>query len=383
MRYDILIVGAGVTGLATALRLAKSGFEVAIVDKQSMGLPDGKAHPLRYVAVNQSSEALLKRIEAWPSSEAVSPYREMAIWDAKSAGELNFSSLQLAIPELGYIISEAALKKALFNELLALNSVSLFEHTELSSMEVGTDSVKLLTKTGAFTARLVIGADGADSWVKQQLAINTQSRPYQHLATIATVTTEKTHRKTAYQVFTTVGPLAFLPLQDPHQCSIVFSAEIDYANQLRVMDDEAFASELEKQFHSRLGRIGKLSERVTFPLFERHADNYVSERVALLGDAIHTIHPLAGLGMNLGLKDVAVLTDLLIEKRETFDSYSTLRAYERSRRGHNTYILSLMGLIKKAFANDSPLSSLRGLGMNLLDQNAWLKKKVCEQALMS
>ncbi len=374
---DVIIVGGGISGLATATALAKLGLKVTVIDKAPLSLARPIAHPLRYVAINAASKTFLQSLSAWPKENEVSSYQKMFIWDEGSNGQVSFEATEFALPSLGYIVSE----KALLEEIARLDSVCLVGDSLLDEICID-DLVSVHCQTGVKKAKLLIGADGANSWVKKTLNFTTKEKPYGHHAIVATVTMEKSHQQTAFQRFTQSGPLAFLPLSNEHQCSIVYSCDARTHQTLMGADDNTFLKKLSEDFEYQLGQITAVSERIAFPLVERHCREYVRPHVALIADAIHTIHPLAGLGLNLGLKDVASLVKAISKNTDNVGEYRLLRAYERERKGHNTFVLSLMSAIKNGYALSGLPAVLRGFGMNLIGNSSLAKRAIIKQAMM-
>lgn len=381
MGSDVIIVGAGVSGLAAACALGQQGLHITVIDKSPLSIHHVNAHPLRYVAINESSRQFLESLNAWPVTTDVSPYQRMTVWDQGSTGRMEFDATELAKPFLGHIVSEKALKFALLQQIATLNCVELIGECLLDDIHID-NGVTLHSQLGVKKAKLLIAADGANSWVKKALNFSTSEKSYNHHAIIATVSTKLPHQQTAYQRFTDAGPLAFLPLQDPHQCSIVYSCHKEKYQQLLSSNDDTFKKKLAEDFDYQLGQITETSERISFPLTERHCKEYVRPHIALVADAIHTIHPLAGLGLNLGLKDIASLANYIKKNPNKIDSYQVLRAYERDRKGHNTLILNLMSAIKNTYALTGIPAMIRGFGMNLVGQSGVIRRVIIKQAMM-
>lgn len=383
MDTDISIVGGGIIGLSTALGLSDYDLNVSVFDTKALSLSENSEN-LRVYAINQGSIHLFEKLRVWDTIKKtrVGAYEKMHVWDEGSHGVLHFDCVEFAKAYLGYIIEENVIRNALLARLKTKENVRLLPETTLTDVETKEDSIILHGNNRLYKARLLLGADGANSWVKKQLAFNSHEKPYGHHALIATLTLEKSHEKTAWQIFTKHGPLAFLPLSDQHRCSIVFSANKEMINELMSLNDDLFCKAIKKLFQCKLGNVVKTSKRISFPLIERHTRQYVKPRVALLGDALHTIHPLAGLGVNLGLKDVADFLTCVGENPEELDSFSTLRRYERMRKGHNSLVMKTMAGIKHMFSPQGMPSSIRGAGMNFISNCMPLKKIIIQQALM-
>lgn len=382
MKKEIVIVGGGVVGLAMAASLAKLPVQIAVIDAKPFKQPNISETDLRVFAINPASQKLLTNCAAWSELDMarVSAYRNMYVWDQCSDGVLDFKAQQLAKADLGHIIEQTNLLQALLKVVRAQDNISLLGEQQLKHVTTTPEQVFLETAEQTIQARLVIGADGANSWLRSELDFNCQATAYQHHALVCNVEVEHSHQQTAYQIFTEEGPLAFLPLVDEHQCSIVWSVPPQQAKALSELSKEDFMQALEQAFQSKLGKMTAVSQRVHFPLVERVVSPYVKPRVALIGDALHTIHPLAGLGMNVGLADVATLSQVIVEDIVNFDAFKTLRKYERNRKGAVMATTKLMSLIKHSFSKQGLPPMLRSLGMNFISSNTLLKRKIIDLA---
>lgn len=381
----IIIVGGGVIGLSVALGLSRLGHECVVLDAKALQSDETTQPDKRVYAINDASRCLFESLNIWEamSKTRVSPYEKMIVWDARSDGTLSFDCVELAKKQLGFIVEERVMRNALIQALSQCSNVLLNGHSTLQGLERKTDEIILQTDKRLFKGQLLIGADGANSWVKKQSEFETKQRAYHHHALVSTIQTEKPHGKTAWQIFTNQGPLAFLPLSDPHLCSIVYSSPKAYTDNLMGLTEPDFLKRVECDFESRLGRLVKTSDRTAFPLFERHTLNYVKPRIVLMGDALHTIHPLAGLGVNLGLKDVACFLACAEHATTELDHFRVLRQYERQRKGHNTMVIKGMAAIKALFSFGGLPAFYRGWGMNLLSQSPFIKNQIAQLAFMS
>ena len=383
MKKDIIIIGGGIVGLAAAASLASLSLDVAVLDAKPIVKDNNPGLDLRVYAINAASQALFESLNAWPSladKELLSAYRNMHVWDANSDGILSFDAQELGQQQLGHIIEERRLKNALLSVIDELPNVSLHGDCQIESVDVNDEAVFLQTSLGDISAKLIIGADGANSWLRQTLAFNCEATPYPHHAIVCHVTTEKEHRKTAYQIFHHDGPLAFLPLLGKNQCSIVWSLPPEKAKVLMAKSDDDFMHSLSDAFQQKLGNVLTVSKRVSFPLIERKVTPFVKSRVALMGDALHTIHPLAGLGVNLGLSDVVSLKRSIVESMSDFDAFRTLRHYERSRKAEVLALTALMSLLSKMFSASGIPSWMRCKVMNLISQSLFLKSRIIQFA---
>ncbi len=385
--FDIVISGAGLVGLALAAALGREGFSVAILEAREP-VHDWPADSidLRVYAISRASQRLLDALGAWPAiAPLAQPYREMHVWDAGSEGEIHFDSAELGEPDLGHIIESRVIERALLDVVESTGAVTRFCPARLQTFEyddgrqhIGLDDGKSLT------ARLLIGADGKHSRVRDLAGIHVQVSDYGQQALVAVVETEKPHQETAWQRFLPSGPLAFLPLHDG-RCSIVWSATSSKAQTLLALDDQAFCRALGEAFEYRLGEIRTVGDRVLFPLQAQSAEAYVKPGLALVGDAAHVVHPLAGQGVNLGLKDVQALADELHAARESGrnpGAFSVLRRYERARRGDNQLTLAAMSAFKQLFGSTlTPVRLARGLGLKLFDRATPVKAQIIRSAM--
>ena len=381
--FDLVVVGGGVVGLTAALAMVRRGFSVALVDAGTLSVNLTTPDP-RVYAINQASEALLQELGVWQRLEQtrVSPYRHMYVWDAANGADIEFDARMVAAEHLGHIVEESVLKQAL---LEALNeekdSLSLFPNQKVVAVESSTDKIRVDGDQKSWQGQLLMIADGANSPCRQLLTVALTSWSYHQQALVALVNTEHAHQHTAYQVFNSKGPLAFLPLIDQRQCSIVWSTTATHAEQLMALSDEEFNEHLTTAFASKLGQAKVVGKRYQFPLTMRHAKQYSGQRWLLLGDAAHTIHPLAGLGLNVGLADVATWLACLDENKNLLTSKKTLGSYQRQRKYAVWQIIAMMDVLKTLFTNPlPPVIALRGLGLGACNRLLPLKRMFIEQA---
>jgi 2-octaprenylphenol hydroxylase len=414
-KFDVLIVGAGMVGLTLALALRKtSQLSVALVDNNPVAdITDVDDElDVRVSAINIASKNIFEHIGVWSAIEQsrAQAYQNMHVWDKSGVGKLDFfagdNNSALAEENLGWIIENKVIRHSLWQKAQADEGISFFTDNKLASIAVGESEVfasfahsaESSTPSMPILAKLLIGADGANSWVRQQMNMEMFFKDYDHNAIVATVKCSQGHQNTAWQVFLSSGPLAFLPLASPNNdlCSIVYSTSPDDANRLVNLDEVSLAKELTAASDGKLGDISLVSERFTYPLKMRLVQDFVKDRVVLVGDAAHTIHPLAGQGVNLGLLDAIGLVDTLtggvsINKdnnvnkptdRNDIANQQALKAFSRWRKSEATEMIAAMAAIKEAFApKPAPLALLRGLGMNLLNNISPIKSKLIMEAL--
>jgi ubiquinone biosynthesis UbiH/UbiF/VisC/COQ6 family hydroxylase len=320
--FEVVVVGAGPIGLSTAMLLArKTGIapaRIAIVDRHIPAPVDPRSLPvdLRVFALSRASERVLAAADAWSDIRAAraNPYERMQVWHADvpphGGDALVFDAAELGERDLGVIAENNVLQASL--AAAARRAGITLEQAEIDALVIERDAAVLQAGQRRLRARLVVGADGAQSRVRELAGVFAARASYGQVALVAMVSTAKPHQRTAWQRFLGDGTLAFLPLADG-QSSIVWSLPTARAEKLLVAPPPDFESELEKDFDAALGATRLTSERLKFPLWRLSADHYVTERVVLVGDAAHVVHPLAGQGANLGLLDAAALADVLAE----------------------------------------------------------------------
>ncbi|MEA3278914.1 MAG: UbiH/UbiF/VisC/COQ6 family ubiquinone biosynthesis hydroxylase [Pseudomonadota bacterium] len=388
LQFDLVVVGAGMVGAALACACLGKGWRLAVVESREpqRAWPAGEVD-LRVSALNRASQRILERLGVWGRMLELeaSPYREMRVWDAVGRGSIHFDSADLGEQNLGHIVENRVTQLALWERLSQAEEVTLLCPSTVNEISLTPDAALLdLVDGRRISARLLVGADGRDSRVRDRVGIATRGWAYDQRAIVANVEVQDWHRETAWQRFLPSGPLAFLPLSDG-RCSIVWSVTEPRAQELLALDNAGFRSELEEAFERRLGAIGKIGPRAAFPLRLQHADHYVQPRLALIGDAAHAVHPLAGQGVNLGFLDAAELAAALDEAREhgrDIGGMWALRRYERARRGENMLMLGAMDGFKRLFSNSvRPLAVLRSAGLAAADRLAPVKQLFMRHAL--
>ena len=380
---DVAIVGAGMVGAALALDLARRGFDVALIESRAPASWRAEDEvDLRVVALAASSVALLRRLDVWTAivSARASAYRRMRVWDALAPGSLGFDAAEEGASALGYIVENKLIQSVLWQAVERHGDIALRcpARVVASEFDAGGAARTLTFEDGSqLRARLVVGADGAESALRGLLGIETRDRDYAQRGIVAHVAHERAHEATAWQRFLPDATLAFLPLVDGRS-SIVWSVANDEAERLLALDEEAFRAELGAAFDFRLGAITATTKRAAFPLRLRLAERYIGPCFALVGDAAHVVHPLAGQGVNLGFRDAVELADVLDDARERkadFASAQALRRYERRRRSDNAISAQAFDAIQRGFGSDNTaLAALRGAGLALVDRVTPLKR---------
>ncbi|WP_159565911.1 FAD-dependent 2-octaprenylphenol hydroxylase [Budvicia diplopodorum] len=386
--YDVVIAGGGMVGLALACGLQGNGLRIAVVEPQQ---PDDRlpVNPaLRVSAINAASERFLDYLGVWKGITALrtSPYSSMDVWDRDSFGNIAFRASDYGYSHLGHIVENAVIQKALWQKAASSPDITLLAPAKLKQVMRGENEAFVTLEDGRMlSARLVVGADGADSWLRHHADIPLAFRDYGHHALVATIRTDEPHNGCARQVFHGDGILAFLPLWQPDLCSIVWSLSPEKAEQMQHLDDAQFNYQLAIAFDNRLGRCSVESERAVFPLTARYARSFAAHRLALVGDAAHTIHPLAGQGVNLGFMDAAGLVSeikRLQKAGKDIGNYLYLRRYERSRKQSAAVMLAAMQGFREAFDGDNPAKKLlRDIGLKLADTLPGVKPHLVHQAM--
>ncbi|WP_137222823.1 FAD-dependent oxidoreductase [Shewanella sp. MEBiC00475] len=385
--YDVAIVGGGMVGLATAIGLANADLNVVVIDAGATQAVSGEPK-LRVSAINKASQQLLENLGAWQylDDSRISPYQKMAVWDKDGLGKIEFDANSIGEAYLGSIIENDAISFSLAKRASEIANLTHIEGQRLERIAFGEREAWLTLASGDnISAAVVVAADGANSWVRQQCSIPLTFWDYGHHAIVATVRTELGHDATARQAFLPGGPLAMLPLYDDNLCSIVWSVSPDQAQHLLALDEAEFSKALTAALDGRLGMCQVISERQSFPLRMRYARHFARHRLVLAGDAAHTIHPLAGQGVNLGFLDAASIIDTFTELHDQgkdLGEYSHLRALERWRKADAMEMIATMEGFKRLFAGSNPLKkAMRDIGLTLVDNVAGLKTVFIKQAM--
>lgn len=384
--YRVIVIGSGAVGATLACQLARRGVRTALVEAREPPDFDADNVDLRVFAISRATQRIWSHLGAWDEMRAsrVSAYRAMEVWDACGRGRIRFDAAELGEPDLGHIVENRLIQSVLFKLAHSLDALDVFCPASPEAMALEPERAKITLADGrVLEAELVVAADGARSSIRELAGIEVQTHAYAQKALVAHVRGERAHGETARQVFLPEGPLAFLPLSDG-RCSIVWSADDARAQALLALDDTAFLAELTQASEGALGTMIETTPRASFPLAAMHAERYVLPRLALIGDAAHTVHPLAGQGVNLGVLDAAVLAEVLERTMDGGDlgELALLRRYERWRRGENLSMQTAMSGFKALFGSRLPLlPSIRSAGLGLVDRLGPVKSELMRRAM--
>ena len=389
--YDVIINGGGMVGATLACLLAKQSLKVAVIEAfETTPFTSGDEYDLRVSAISRASQNAFIEAGVWDDIIAMraTPYEAMDVWDSEGEGNVRFEAAELGEPELGHIIENKVIQLALNNALKKTDAVTLYQPNKLQDFQLSKqvidnkDKVVVTLDSGdQLSTALLVGADGANSQVRKLAGIDFEQDDYGQSGLVAVVNTEKPHEFTAWQRFQPTGPLAFLPLSDGSS-SIVWTLPADRADYYLALNKTDFKTALAEAFDYKVGKITKVGQRAAFPLKGSQASSLIAERVALVGDAAHTIHPLAGQGVNLGIKDAVELATQLSAASSDLGSHKLLRRYERARRGDNLITMRAMEGFRLLFGHSaSPVISARNFGMKLFNQTPIIKNEVIRKAM--
>ena len=374
--YDILIIGGGLVGASLAVALGQAGLAVAVVEASPLFPVDQQpSYDERSIALAQGSQGIFAALGLWESlQDQVCPIHTIHVSDRGHFGFTRLRREEQGVPALGYVATARVLGQTLLERLRTLKTVRILAPAQLIDFQLLGDSVStrlmLEDRTLECRARLLVAADGAQSSVRDQLGIQSIRRDYDQTAVIANVTAERDHQHVAYERFTDTGPLALLPMSG-QRCALVWTVRSDQTDDIMALDDGQFLSRLQERFGYRLGRFVKVGRRHAYPLQLLRARECIRPRMALIGNAVHTLHPVAGQGFNLGLRDVAALAEVVIDaKRQGVDigEASVLRRYADWRQADQRRVVAFTDSVVRLFGQSlPPLAWLRDAGMLALD----------------
>jgi len=387
MDSEVVIIGAGVAGSSLALALAKEGMDVCLIDK---GAPEikGDIYKGRTTALNLASLDFLEGLGVRKDIQNyLTPFKNIYVWDSEGTSSLDFSSDEIGQPKLGDVVTNNAILTGILALLADHKNLRFLSKDSLKTLDPQKELIKVCTEGGeSISCKLVVGADGGLSSVRELSSIKIRTWSYEQEALIANLKAEKSHKNIAYQVFTKNGPIALLPMKKDNEeyLSLVWSADIDYAENLLALDEPSFLNELERKTESVLGKLSLDGKISSYPLHQLHAKDYYSQRSVLIGDAAHSMHPLAGQGLNLGLGDVKELANRILRNRrhgEDIGNEKMLIEYSKARKSINLRMMGFMEVFKNGFGSTNPWVRLgRNMAFGVAQKAPELRKKFIKEA---
>ncbi|HMY89045.1 MAG TPA: UbiH/UbiF family hydroxylase [Nitrosomonas sp.] len=388
MKFDIVIIGGGLVGASLATSLKGSHLTVALIDAAApTPLPNDASWDNRIYTISPGSADFLRSLGLWQQIDAsrVTPIYEMNVFGDDGAAEIDFGAYESGLPELAFVTENRQLQAVLWGALLNdSQNITVFSSAKCTAISWHDSGVNILLADGrTIQASLIVGADGVNSWVREQAGITVEHHRYEQIGVVANFSTELAHHNIAYQWFRRDGVLAFLPLPDK-RVSIVWSTHETHANELRNISDEEFSQRVSEASNRVLGRLQLITQPVGFPLNFVHVSKLVKPRLVLIGDAAHGIHPLAGQGVNLGLRDVKALSEILKKDEIYYDygDYILLLRYERARKADITAMETVTDGLHKLFNSQDPIiRRFRNLGLTMTNRLPFIKSKLMQHAL--
>ncbi|MEW6992482.1 FAD-dependent monooxygenase [Colwelliaceae bacterium 6441] len=383
-KFDCVVIGGGMVGAASALSLAQLGLTVGIVECIApKAFHQEQAFDLRVSAISLGSQFLLEQLDAWQQIKdwRLCPYRRLAVWELEQA-YTEFSAEEISQSHLGHIIENRVIQLALWQQIKKHKQIKLFCPESLVGFEQQTDQVIVQLSEHTVSSKLLIAADGANSQVRNIANIGTTGWDYQQSAMLINVQTTLAQQDITWQHFRSTGPVAMLPMPG-HHASLVWYHKKDEITRLCGLSNSQLKQRIEQEFPEKLGEVNVI-DKASFPLTRRHANQYQNNRVLLLGDAAHTINPLAGQGVNLGFKDVKALQEVIakaIGDGQCWHDVNVLSGYEKIRRKDNLLMMSAMDMLYSGFSHPSGLAkAFRNGGLFMANQLPKLKSKALAYA---
>lgn len=388
MKFDMIVIGGGLVGASLVAALKDSGLKMALIEPHaSMPLPQDDSWDSRVYAISPGSAAFLQELGVWQLMEAgrLAPVYEMAVFGDDNTAHINFSAYEIGIAELAFIAENRQLQTAVWEVLKSSNeNLRIFCPAKCTAITWQESHVEVQLEDGSqLEAALVVGADGVNSWVRKQAEIDVSRHAYNQIGVVANFSTERPHRQIAHQWFRRDGVLALLPLPDK-RVSMVWSTTEDHADFLRNLPEDELCRRVEEAASHTLGKLQLITPPVGFPLNFVHVEKLIKPRLVLIGDAAHGIHPLAGQGVNLGLRDTRELAAILNARgmRTDCGDFMLLRRYELARKEDILALELVTDGLQKLFNNSNPtLARLRNLGLEITNRLPLIKNRLMQHAL--
>ncbi len=386
---EVIIVGGGLAGNTLAGLLGIRGIDCIIIEAgDKITELEPKSRDPRALAITRASQCILDSFDVWQQlpEDKIGCFRGMHVWDENGNGEIEFDSADLCQPSLGYIIEQSVLQTTLEQVVGCMPRVKVYLNTRIRGIEWQEDAITVVVdNNNKISSKLLVGADGVHSVTRELAEISSVVHDYQQQAVACFVSTGLPHGNIARQRFLTDGPLAFLPMYSEQECGIVWSTRPEHADVLMQMDEAEFNHSLQQAFDHTLGEVLHSECRSSFPLRRAQAEKYCKDRFVLIGDAAHSVHPLAGQGANLGMLDAASLAQVILQarkKKKNIASKRVLRSYERWRKVENRMMMMTVEGFKYTFENQSsPIPVLRNRALDLANSIVPLKHIIMRHAM--
>ena len=382
--FDVLVVGGGLVGASAALAAAALGWRVAVIERQRPEPAVGRfGMDVRTVALSPATQALLRELGVWQELSAA-PYRSMRVWEERGAAEIRFDASETGRDELGWIVEAGAVATALWRRLDGQAGIERFVGDPVTELSPGSDGVEVTLAGDTLRARLLVAADGARSAVRDKLRVRIRELPTRQVAMATIARTANPHRDTAWQRFLLEGPLALLPTNEAYTVSMVWSQPADAAERRTQYDDASFCDALTRASESRLGEVLEVDRRLSFPVAQLVAQTLNPHpRVLLIGDAARAVHPLAGLGVNLGFEDVASLLERLRQVPGGDPGTVGLwRTFASRRKARGVALVGFLAGLRAFYGTGQPVAHwLRNVGVRLVNRTQPLKRQLIVEAM--